>query len=58
MQLGHIFSHFQQSKLIGIGACHSFPRRFFDQFNRKVCVHAILVRSDIFKTTKILFVFD
>ena len=57
-QLGHVYSHFQQSTLIGIGACHSFPQRFLDQFNQKVCVHAILVLSDIFKTTRILFVFD
>ena len=27
-------------------------------FNRKVCVHAILVRSNIFKKSRILFVFD
>ena len=58
MQLGHVFSHFQESNLIGKGACHSFLRRFLDQFNRKVCVHVILVRSDIFKMTRILFVFD
>ena len=38
MQLGHVFSHFQQSKLIGIGACHLFPRRFLDQFNQFVCM--------------------
>ena len=49
MQLGHVFSHFQQSKLIGIDACNSFPRQFLNQFNRKVCVHAISVRSDIFQ---------
>ena len=58
MQLGHVFSLFEKSKLLGIGACHSFPRRFLDQFNRKVCVHAILVRSNIFRANRILFVFD
>ena len=56
MELGQELSYFQESKLFEIGVRHSFGDS--SVFNRKVCVHAILVLSNIFKKSRILFVFD